>query len=1046
MSSLFRLLPKIKKSCRNYWKAVRLSKQILAESKVAEIGIGKDGRPQASVSINHNQVIGLLDSGANISCFGKGAEETVNKLGLKWKRIHSAVKTADGVNQSIIGYADADVIYADQKHSLRLYIIPSLTQTLYLGIDFWKVFGIAPSISELSRPELPDPNLHTLTPSQSTRVDKVIASFPSSSSEELGKTSLIQHTIATPNCVPVKQRYYAVSPAIQKLMDAELDRMLKLGVIEESQSPWSSPMVLIRKDAGKNRLCLDSRALNKVTTKDAYPLPIINGLLSRLGDTRFISSIDLKDAFWQIELDEESRMKTAFTVPGRPLFQFRRMPFGLCNAAQTMCRLMDKVMGNDLRDSVFVYIDDLLVVSPDFESHLVHLSTVADRLRAANLTINTMKSKFLMREIKYLGYIVGNGQLKTDPDKIKAITEFPTPVTVRQTRRFLGMAGWYQRFIRNFSGIAAPMTDLVGGKGKFSWTENAQTAFNTLKGCLSSAPVLQQPDFSRPFFIQCDASTVGVGSVLFQVMSDGEEHPIAFHSKKLNSAQRNYSITELECYAAVLGVKHFRAYVEMMPFTIITDHASLKWLMGQKDLGGRLCRWSLKLQAFNFEIEHRKGSANIVPDALSRMYVEELIIPHAEISLHIDLESPSFHSTSYEELKATVRSDSAKFPYLHLNEPYLYYKSETPDLSLNISPWRLWVPNDLTAVLVKRAHLPPLSAHRGTSKTSELLQRWFYWPGMVKEVRDFVSKCQICKETKAPNKTLRPLMGKQFVVERPWQRIYTDLLGPYPRSKHGNTHLLIVLDQFTKYVLLHPIRRADASTIVLFLETNVFHMFGTPETILTDNGAQYDSRMFANLLRRYGITHTLTAIYSPQANASERVNRSILSAIRAELKEDQTDWDAHISSTAAALRNSVHDSTSYSPFYLLFGQHMVQHGSTYNLLRKLKSVPYGDIEVLPPRNFRQLIHDRVKQNLQQAHIRHEIQYNTRSRPVQFRPGQEVYRRSFAQSKFSKNFNAKLGKQWIKSRIAEKVGNCMYKLTDMQGRPIEHTYHAKDLKQ
>lgn len=917
---------------------------------------------------------------------------------------------------------------------------------LYLGIDFWKAFGIAPQIEEITSTDPDYSNTHTLNSKQASLLAEVVSMFPSSDVDGLGKTPLIQHSIDTPGCEPVKQRYYAVSPAIQKLMDGEINRMIELGVIEESQSPWSSPVVLIRKDTGKNRLCLDSRALNKVTTKDAYPLPLINGLLSRLGDTHFISSIDLKDAFWQIELEESSRAKTAFTVPGRPLYQFRRMPFGLCNAAQTMCRLMDRVMGTDLRESVFVYIDDLLVVSPDFDSHLVRLRAVADRLRKANLTINVSKSKFVMREIRYLGYIVGNGQLKTDPLKVEAIASFPVPSTVRQVRRFLGMTGWYQRFIRNFSGVAAPMTDLVGKSGKFSWTDSAQAAFETLKTCLSSAPVLQQPDFSRPFYIQCDASTVGVGSVLFQISDDGQEHPIAFQSKKLNAAQRNYSITELECYAAVLSVKHFRAYVEMMPFTIITDHASLKWLMGQKDLGGRLCRWSLKLQAFNFDIEHRKGSANIVPDALSRAYVDEIVRPTSEIGLQIELDSPHFRSAQYEEIKATVRSDPVRFPDITLSEPHLFHRTSPQELAADESVWKLWVPTELALQMITRAHVPPLSAHRGISKTADFLQRYFYWPGMVKDVRDFVSRCEVCKEVKAPNQTLRPVMGKQFVVDRPWQRIYTDLLGPYPRSKRGNTHLLIVLDQFTKFVLIEPLRKADAASIISYLERYVFHLFGVPESILSDNGVQYVSHAFENLLKKYGIQHTRTAIYSPQANASERVNRSILSAIRAEVSGDQRDWDAHVSAIGAALRNSVHESTSYSPFYLLFGSHMVQHGSMFSLLRGLGSIPAGDIEVLPPKNFRQLVHARVKENLLQAHLRNERTYNLRSRVVNFRPGQEVYRRSFTQSKASKNFNAKLGKQWLKARIVKSVGNCMYNLEDMQGVALPNSYHAKDLKQ
>lgn len=1049
MSALYHILPKVKFSGKDYWRSVRLSKQILSRSNVSEVSIGKDGRPQATLEINNHQLVGLLDSGASISCFGADAEKLVDKLGLKKKRLCSAVKTADGANQAIIGYVDAQVNYSGNSSLVRFYLIPSLKQPVYLGIDFWKAFGLSigsTTIAELELQTPADPNTHPLSPEQTLRLQRVVETFPSSDTNGLGKTNLIQHSIDTPNCKPVKQRYYAVSPAVQILMDDELNRMISLGVVEESQSPWSSPVVLIRKDTGKNRLCLDSRALNKVTTKDAYPLPLINGLLSRLGDTHFISSIDLKDAFWQIELDEESRAKTAFTVPGRPLYQFRRMPFGLCNAAQTMCRLMDKVMGNDLRDSVFVYIDDLLVVSPDFDTHLKRLQTVADRLRRANLTINVTKSKFVMREIRYLGYIVGNGQLKTDPLKVQSITDFPAPSTVRQVRRFLGMTGWYQRFIRNFSAVAAPLTDLIGKAGKFIWTEKAEDAFIELKQCLSNAPVLSQPDFTRPFYIQCDASIVGVGSVLFQIMEDGEEHPIAFYSKKLNSAQRNYSITELECYAAVLAVKNFRAYVELMPFTIITDHASLKWLMGQKDLGGRLCRWSLKLQAFNFNIEHRKGSANVVPDALSRMFVEEVTSSAEDVGLHIDLKSPQFVSGQYEEIKEVVRKDPGRFPDLAIKEPHLFHKIAPRDISSDASPWKLWIPQDLTATLITRAHVPPISAHRGAAKTTELLQRSFYWPGLVSQVRDFVRRCEACKEIKAPCQTLRPLMGKQFTVERPWQRIYTDLLGPYPRSKSGNTHLLIVLDQFSKFVLLKPVSKADSKSIISFLESNVFNLFGVPEYVFSDNGSQYASHNFAKFLDTYGVKHTWTAIYSPQANASERANRSILSAIRAQIDTDQRDWDRQIHAISAALRNTVHDSTGFSPFYLVFGYHMSLHGSTYELLRAVGSLPVEDIEVSPPSNFRQMLHRRVKENLQQAHQRHEQTYNTRGREVNFRPGQEVFRRNFAQSDFSKNFNAKLGKQWLKCRIVRKKGNCMYDLEDMQGKPIALPYHAKDIKQ
>lgn len=1004
-----------------------------------------DPRPHATVQIGEHYVKGLLDSGASVSCLGFNGIEFAQNLNVKVKPVDSSIKTADGSDQKVHGFVEVPVTYNSKTILVRLYIVPSLSQQLYLGIDFWIAFGLLPKlVNEIvnSRTGGIDDNKHPLSPEQSQLLQEAIDLLPSCEKQGLGKTSFLSHTINTGDVQPIKQRHYPVSPAVQAEMYAELDRMLSLGVIEPSQSPWNSPIVMVRKHCGKARLCLDSRAVNNVSVKDAYPLPIIDGILSRLGDTFFISSIDLKDAFWQIELDQTSREKTAFTVPGRSLYQFVRMPFGLCNAAQTMCRLMDKVIGPELRESVFVYIDDLLIVSADFESHVNRIREVAKRLRTANLTINVSKSKFAMREIKYLGYIVGNGCLKTDPEKIRAISEFPQPATIRQLRRFLGLTGWYQRFISNYSAVSAPLSDIKGKPEKFKWSAKAQEAFEALKHCLTSAPVLTHPDFSKPFLVQCDASLTGVGSVLCQVGEDGQEHPIAFMSKKLNAAQRNYSVTELECYAAVLSVKKFRPYIEGMKFTIITDHASLKWLMGQKDLGGRLARWSLKLQAFDFSIEHRKGSAHVVPDTLSRAYMEELSVGN-DLSATIDLKSPFFLSDVYVALKDEILKEKEKFPALDVREEHIFIRTETAECD---NPWKLWVPLGLTEQLIKSAHDPPLSAHGGIAKTLERLKRSFYWPGMARQVRDYIRSCDICKETKAANTILRPPMGKQILVDQPWQRLYIDFLGPYPRSKRGNTTVLILLDQFSKFVVLKPVRKATAQEFVKFLETDIFHLFGVPESILSDNGSQFRSHLLKNLFTRYGVNHIMTGLYSPQANASERVNRTLLASIRAYIGKDHRDWDNEISAIASALRNNVHSSTGYSPHVLVFGRHPVHHGSSYSLLRKLGSLGEPFIEILPPDEHRNLLNDRVRRNLQQAHELHERVYNKRTRHVSFKPGQEVFRRNFAQSNFEKNFNAKLAKKFLKCRILRKVGTALYELEDMNGERIPHRYHAKDLKQ
>lgn len=540
-----------------------------------------------------------------------------------------------------------------------------------LSVDFWREFALAPeiipSISELQKSQEANLSFHQLTTTQQTQLEKVILEFPSFEKMGLGCTDLLEHHIDTSDSPPIKARHYPLSPPRQAEAFQEIERLLSMGVIEESNSPWCSPVVLVRKP-GKVRLCIDSRQLNAVTKKDSYPLPHINGLLSRLKDTHFISGIDLKDAFLQIRLSESSKEKTAFVVPGKPLYQYKFMPFGLCNGPQTMSRLMDRVIPSRLRDNVFIYLDDLLVCSDTFDSHCRILREVASCLRAAKLTINVSKSKFCQSEIKYLGYIVGQGCLKVDNSKIESIVDFPTPKSPRQVRRFIGMANWYRGFIQNFANLSGPLTDSLRKSNKpFKLSSDAVQAFQKLKVALSSAPVLAQPDFSKEFVIQCDASKIGVGGVLIQTDDQGKEHPIAFVSQKLNKAQQNYTVTELECLAAVISVHRFRPYIEGLPFRILTDHSSLKWLMSQKDLSGRLARWSLKLQRFDFQIEHRKGSLNVVPDTLSRFDIDEL-----QVENNIDLNCPNFNDPEYENIRKTVLENGENLPDLRVQDNLVF--------------------------------------------------------------------------------------------------------------------------------------------------------------------------------------------------------------------------------------------------------------------------------------------------------------------------------------------------------------------------------------
>lgn len=1035
----------------------KIRKLIVESIKRAENEI-VDSRIFLDIDIQGIRMKGLLDTGATVSILGKGCREFVSDANIEIIPMWANVKTAGGKQYRIIGKINVPIRFGNKIQPMFIYLCPDLEQIMYLGVDFFRVFELAPEMLNLAEVNVENFQQefiqsgrehrlkpHVLNQEQQEKLDEVIKEFYTFEEKGLGRTELEKHSIKLiEGAVPVKDRHYPISPAVQEIMYKEIDNMLQLGVIEESESPWSNRTTLVRKP-GKNRFCLDARKLNDLTIKDAYPLQNINGILSRIDETYYISSVDLKYAFWQIELDEESKPYTAFTVAGRPLYQFRVMPFGLCNAAQRLCRLMDRVIPNRLKSNVFVYLDDLLVISAGFEEHLKLLQEVARCLREANLTIGLKKSQFCYQELRYLGFIIGGGMLKTDPEKVNAIRNIKIPKTTREVRSFLGTAGWYRRFIRNFAIIAAPLTDTLKKSQKFILTPEAIESFEKLKKALTTAPVLKHPDFTKRFFIQCDASDYGIGAVLYQVNDDNEEHPIAFYSQKLNSCQQKYSVTEKECLAAIMAIKKFRPYVEMMPFTVITDHSSLKWLMSMKDLNGRLARWSLLLQSFDFKIEHRKGSDNVVADMLSRSPEDNSILIEEISSINwLDFETTEFESEEYLDLIKNIEENSDSLPDLKIDEGKIFKKTLSDPVIGEEYSWKLWIPPNLTSTIIERAHIENTAAHGGIVKTLERIRRYFYWPRMTIQVKEYVNACQTCKEIKPVNYKLMPDIGQEVVTDRPFQKLYIDFLGKYPRSKSGNCYIFIVVDHFTKFTFLKAMKEATAGNVVKFLVKEIFHKFGVPEIIHSDNGAQFISKTFTEMIEVYKITHMKTAFYSPQSNAAERVNQSVLNAIRAYLAEDHREWDLYLSEIECALRTSVHSAIGVTPFFALFGFHMFSNGCDYKLARKLKSLSDHEINSLKNNEKLELIREKIKENMHKAYEKSAERYNKRARQVKFIPGQEVYRRNNILSDFQKNRNAKFCKKFIKCRILKPIGNHMYELENMQGKSIG-IFHAKDIK-
>ncbi|XP_040209167.1 uncharacterized protein LOC120940401 [Rana temporaria] len=457
-----------------------------------------------------------------------------------------------------------------------------------------------------------------LTPTQVPGLKRVLAVHGSRFTGKPGRTHLAIHQVDTGTHPPIKQSAYRVSLEVLADMKREVEEMLQLGVIQKSHSAWASPVVLVPKKDRTTRFCVDYRKLNAITTADAYPMPRIDELLDRLAAAHYITIMDLSRGYWQIPLAPEAREKSAFITPFG-LFEFTVMPFGMKNAPATFQRVMNDLL-EGLEPFAVAYLDDIAVFSPTWEEHLMHLSQVLDRLTDANLTVKPSKCQIGMNDVHYLGHQVGGGTLKPETGKVEAILAWPIPQTKKQVMSFLGTAGYYRKFVGNYSSLAKPLTDLTKKKlpKVVSWTPECEQAFQALKEALASAPVLQAPDFTRRFLVQTDASAYGLGAVLSQVDDAGEEHPILYLSRKLLPREVAYATIEKECLAIVWSLQKLQTYLYGRHFTVITDHNPLSWLNRVAGENGKLLRWSLILQQYDFTIQHKKGSAHGNADGLSR--------------------------------------------------------------------------------------------------------------------------------------------------------------------------------------------------------------------------------------------------------------------------------------------------------------------------------------------------------------------------------------------------------------------------------------------
>ncbi len=564
-----------------------------------------------------------------------------------------------------------------------------------------------------------------------------------------------------------------------------VESMQRQGVVEPSVSPWASPVVLTPKKDGTLRFCVDYRRLNAVTRKDVYPLPRIDDILDTLGKSQHFSTLDLAAGYWQIELDPASRQKSAFTTHGG-LYDFVRMPFGLCNAPATFQRVMQVVLAGLEWKCCFAYLDDILVSSPTVEDHLEHLQLVFDRLRQAGLKLKPNKCFFLRDEVTYLGHTISKKGIAPDPLKTKKMREYPVPTNVTKVQQFLGLSSYYRRFVSGFAKIAGPLHALLKKGATFKWTLECQQAFDRLKQLLVTTPVLAFPRFGpgHDFILETDASALGLGAVLAQRQDDGQVHPIAYASRSLQPHERNYGISELETLGLVWAVKYFRAYLLGHHCVVYTDHSACTSLLNSPHPSAKLARWAMVIQEMDLEIKYRPGKANQIADALSRNpppldslhNPEEVQVLQLGPGASSEVDSPSKDDTHEQEIASLQRDDSDLLKIMlyleggvlpddhrqakklvlertqfELLDGVLHHENpKLPDL------WRIAVPKVMRPALVEEAHAGRFAGHFGERKIYHQLRKSYWWEGMRAEVRRYCRACFTCATRKGTGRRSRP--------------------------------------------------------------------------------------------------------------------------------------------------------------------------------------------------------------------------------------------------------------------------------------------------
>ena len=855
--------------------------------------------------------------------------------------------------------------------------------------------------------------------------------------EPLGRTDKVQHSINTGDAQPFKMPYRRLPLAKKRVVEEQVKTMLDQGVIIPSSSPWSSPVQMVTKKDGSIRFCIDYRKLNGVTKKNAYPLPRIDETLDSLGGNQWFCTLDLQSGYWQIAMKEEDKEKTAFTSH-IGLYQFELMPFGLCNAPATFEAMMETLLSDLLWRKCLVYLDDVIVFGKTFEECALNLGEVLDRIRCNGLTLKPKKCELFRKSMVYLGRIISTDGVKADPDKLETVATWETPKGPKDIRSFLGFCSYYRDFIPGFSRVSQPLQKLshwTPGKRKemFPWGVDQMNAFKAIKALFKDTPVLRYPTEHGHFILDTDASNESIGAALSQ-MQEGIEVPLAFASNSMNKAQRNYCTTKRELLAVVVYTKKFRHFLYGGNFTLRTDHSALKWLLNFKEAEGMIGRWLNHLSEFGLEnshIQHRPGVKHINADCLSRRPIRKCVRTdcddcgaHNAVVANVRLPYDGLLQNLLEWSSDTIREYQLTDPTIARlrdivptgvcpvrpelsleNREMRRFLAQFTELEMRddlLCRWKtcpgkrrvlqIVIPTAMRRDILYYCHGHSTSGHFGKKRSLERLSRRYYWPGMSGDLLRWITTCPACCMGKpGPGLGKMPLQQELFGVR--FARIAVDIISGVKTTPKGNTCMMVVSDYYTKYTRVYPLPDHTAVTCAEALVKGWVLHLGAPLLLHSDQGREFESRLWTEMCHQLAICKTRTNPYRPQSDGQvERFNRTLIQVLKPLVNTHMDDWDDQCEFVVHAYNNTVHSSTNCTPNLLVFGEDMIMPADlVFGVVGISPEAPCTVLFVESLRERFKYAYEVVRTHLQKAAKWQKVGYDTGLKRRRFEVGDRVIR-------------------------------------------------------